>query len=139
MKPTSPLSVPDRLRAVAFGDGEDLAWKQKDCADAIDWLRQNGNAILGIDLWLIEDGKIRTAIRTKSGPIIYASNCDPLEGETWEEYVQRSAKNALDSIGAFSWPEDSLEPPQPSYFNLCWADLEWFRTNKPNDSHFADQ
>jgi hypothetical protein len=125
-----PASFPKGLAAVAFVNGEEAAWEQKDCLAAIDWLSKNGYAVLGFELWLPEDGGIRTAIRTKAGPAIYVFSCNPMKSETWEDYVQRSAQEAAGHIGGFRWPEDSLEPPRPAYFNLCWADREWFRRSE---------
>jgi hypothetical protein len=139
MKPSSSATgLPERLSKSAFVNGEDVAWEQKDCADAIDWLCKNSYAILGIELWLIEENGIRTAIRTKSGPAIYVTNCDPVKGENWDSYVERSARDAAEKITSFHWPEDSLESPRPAYFNLCWADQDWFRSHKTNAAYFAD-
>jgi hypothetical protein len=139
MKPSVLAGFPEPLAAIAFANGEEPAWEQKDCQTAIDWLSQNNHAVLGIDLWLVRDGSISTAISTKSGPAIYVSSCDPLKRETWDDYVRRSAKEAGDFVAAFRWPEDSLEPPRTVYFNLCWADREWFRTHKENASHTFDK
>ena len=139
MKPNSLTSLPEPLSASAFVSGEDVAWEQKDCANAIDWLRKKGYAILGMELWLVEESGIRTAIRTKSGPAIYATNCDPVKGESWDGYVERSARDAAQKITSFHWPEDSLESPRPVYFNLCWGDVDWFRTHRTNAAYFADQ
>jgi hypothetical protein len=125
-----PGKFSQRARSCGFVNGEEAAWEQKDCLAAIDWLSKNGYAVLGFELWLPEDGGISTAIRTKAGPAIYVFSCDPMKSETWEDYVQRSAKEAAGHIGGFRWPEDSLEPPRPAYFNLCWADREWFRRSE---------
>jgi hypothetical protein len=124
--PIVPANFPHRLAAAALVNGGESSWQQKDCLSAIAWLSENGYAILGFELWLVRDGGMSTAISTKSGPAIYVSSCDPTKGETWEGYVQRSALEAAERIGSFRWPEDSLEPPRPAYFNLCWADREWF-------------
>jgi hypothetical protein len=136
--PGSP-ELPLQLRAKAFVSEDELAWLQQDCPDTIDWLRQNGFALLGTELWLIEDGTIRTAIKTASGPVIYVTACDPQDQESWSAYVQRSARHALETIEAFAWPEDSLEPKRPAYLNLCWADLGWFRAQKTHAAYFADE
>jgi hypothetical protein len=139
MKTSVLAGFPESLAAIAFVNGEEPAWEQKDCRAAIEWLSQNNQAVLGFELWLVRDGTISTAISTKSGPAIYVSNCDPLKGETWDDYVRRSGKEAKDLIAAFRWPQDSLEPSQTVYFNLCWADREWLRTHKKNASHTFDQ
>jgi hypothetical protein len=135
----NPANLPERLSATAFLNGEDVAWEQKDCANAIDWLSQNGYAILGIELWLIIDGGIRSSIRTKSGAAIYVTSCDPRERESWKSYVERSARDAAEKISAFHWPTDSVESPSPVYFNLCWADREWFRTHNKHAAHTFDE
>jgi hypothetical protein len=121
-----PANFPDELTAAAFVNGEEAAWEQKDCLAAIDWLSRNGYAVLGFELWLPQGGGIRTAISTKAGPAIYVSSCDPMKGESWDDYVQRSGREAAEHIGGFRWPEDSLERPRPAYFNLTWVDKEWF-------------
>ena len=139
MKPTSLAGFPERLSAIAFVNGEEVAWEQKDCGDAIEWLRQNSFAILGIELWRIENGSIRTSVHTKSGPEIYVSHCDPEKGEKWQDYVERSARDAMENISAFHWPADSVEPLAPVYFNLCWADQEWFRTKSNHAAYLADE
>ena len=116
-----------------------MAWKQEDCPAAISWLSTNGFAILGTELWLIRGGMIRTAISTKAGPALYVSSCDPVKGESWQDYAKRSARETIDLISAFCWPEDALEPARTPYFRLCWADLEWFRTHCPNAKYFANE
>jgi hypothetical protein len=136
MKPTN---LPERLSKIAFINGEEFAWKQEDCGSAIDWLSQNGYAILGFELWLVGNGRIRTAIHTKSGPGLYVTNCDPVEHESWECYVKRSAQDAVEKIGEFRWPADAIESPAPVYFNLAWADREWFLTRKTNGIYFIDE
>ncbi len=130
MKALTLSDFPEQLAASAFVNGEEAAWEKKDCLTAIEWLLQTGNAILGIELWLIGEDGIRTAVCTKSGPVIYVSSCDPLKGETWTDYVQRSGREAAGLITAFRWPSDSLEPPMPVHFNLTWANLEWFRSHE---------
>jgi hypothetical protein len=123
-------NFPEELAANAFVNGEEVAWVQQDCLATIDWLSKNGYAVLGFELWLPEDGGICTAISTKAGPAIYVSSCDPMKGESWDDYVQRSARETAERIGGFRWPEDSLEQPRPAYFNLTWADRDWARNSE---------
>jgi hypothetical protein len=139
MKPKSLVGFPERLSEIAFVNGEDVAWEQKDCAAAIEWLREANYALLGVELWIIKDSNIRTAIHTNSGAELYVSSCDPIKGETWRNYVERSAQDAVEHILAFVWPEDSLESPRPVHFNLSWADREWFRTRSEYASYFVDE
>ena|SRR5215471_17892478 len=130
MNTSVPPNFPEELSAAAFVSGEEVAWAQKDCLAAIDWLSKNGYAVLGYELWLPENRGIRTSISTKAGPAIYVSSCDPMKGEAWEHYVQRSAREAAGHIGKFHWPEDSLEQTHLAYFNLTWADRNWFRNSE---------
>src|SRR5438552_7640919 len=125
--------IPEELIQNAFSNGEEFAWKQEDCGQVIDWLRHKGNAIMGIELWLPEGQNIRTGIKTKTELVIYCTACDPLETERWDDYVDRSAKLVIGAINSFSWPEDTVEPPRPAYFNITWASREWFREQSGDD------
>jgi hypothetical protein len=118
--------MPEQLAAAALVSGGEAAWKQDDCAAAIDWLRNTGYAILGIELWLLKKGSISTFINTLSGPVLYCSSCDPRKDEGWDDYIERSARLAAESVAAFRWPDNSLETCS-AYFNLTWADREWFQ------------
>jgi hypothetical protein len=127
MKSSNLDEVPEELARIAFRNGTEMAWKQGDCVAAIDWLRSVGRAVLGTELWRVHGGNVHTAIRTKAGPAIYCTACDPLQNERWNDYVERSAALAINWIASFRWPEDSTEPPSPVYFNIAWADRAWFR------------
>ena len=140
MKPSELASLPEHIKAIGFISGEEIAWRQEDCAEAIDWLRKSGYAVLGIELWLIQsDGSIRTGIPTESGPAIYVTSCDPASGENWGEYVERSAREAARAISAFRWDAHAAGPPRPVHFNLTWADREGFRTSSCHETHLADE
>lgn len=129
MNPSVPTGFPESLVAIAFVNGEEAAWEQKDCHAAIDWLSLNNHAVLGFELWVVRNGRISTALSTKSGPAIYIYSCDPLKGETWNDYVRRSAKEVGNLIAAFRWPEDALEPERLVYFNIACASPQWFCAN----------
>jgi hypothetical protein len=133
-------NVPEELARKAFRHGEEMAWTQDDCPAVIEWLRDSGCAVLGTELWRRSRSDprwIATAIDTRPGPTIYCTACDPLKGERWSEYVERSAKEAIRWISLFRWPEDSTEPPTPVYFNITWANRKWFREHSRAD--FADE
>jgi hypothetical protein len=139
MSTSVPSNFPEELTGAAFVNGEEVAWEQKDCLTAINWLFKNGYAVLGFELWLPEDDGIRTAISTKAGPAVYASGCNRKKGEIWEDYVQRSTRAAAERIGAFRWFEDALEPARPAYFNLTWSDKEWFEKSIEDAEHTSDK
>lgn len=120
-------SMPEPLAAAALVGGEEAAWEQADCAAAIEWLRNEGYAVLGTELWLLKKGQIVTSISTIGNPVLYCTSCDLLDDESWDEYVQRSAARDAKSVATFRFPEDSLETC-PAYFNLCWADRKCFQS-----------
>jgi hypothetical protein len=123
-----PAGLPQHLAAAAFVSGEP-AWKQADCAGVIGWLRASGYAVLGWELWLVTNGAIHTLMSTGGGRVLYSASYEPLLQEGWDEYVQRSARLAAEGVLAFRWPEDSTESPDTvPYFNLTWADRDWFRS-----------
>jgi hypothetical protein len=129
--------IPEELTRSAFRNGEEMAWKQEECARVIEWLRSAGYAVLGMELWLPDGHNIRTGINIKTGPAIYCTACDPLEKERWNDYVERSARSTIGSITSFRWPEDSVEPSSPAYFNITWASRRWFRQHD-RDSFVQD-
>jgi hypothetical protein len=128
--------IPEELAHTAFRNGNEMAWKQGDCPAVIEWLRSAGHAVLGTELWCLNGTDLYTAIGTKSGPLIYCTACDPAQNERWSDYVQRSATAAINWIASFRWPEDSIEPPDPVYFNITWADRKWF--SEHSDAKFGD-
>src|ERR1019366_3317791 len=119
--------IPEELAKIGVRNGDEMAWKPDDCVAVVEWLRSTGRAVLGTELWRLHSGRVFTSIHTKSGPTIYCTACDPLQNERWNDYVERSARIAIDRIASFRWPEDSTEPPSPVYFNIDWADWAWFR------------
>ena len=56
-----------------------------------------------------------------------------------EDYVERSADEAVDAISAFNWTTDAVKPLRLVHFNLTWADREWFRKKGDNAAHFIDE
>ena len=126
-----PDNFPQGLATAAFITGNEAAWLQSDSLFAINWFAENGHAILAFELWLPQnDGMIKTSIHTEAGPVLYVWSFDPIKDEAWEHYVQRSAREAAKVIGEFRWPEDAVEPLQPAYFNLSWANRQWFRAHE---------
>jgi hypothetical protein len=123
-----PATMPKGIAAAALVVGGEAAWLQADCAAAIEALAEAGCAILGTELWLLKDGRVQTSFETTNGFAIWCTSCGPLPDEHWDDYVQRSSRIATESIVAFSWPDDACEPPCPVYFNLTWADRDWFRS-----------
>jgi hypothetical protein len=122
-----PEGLPQHLATAAFASREP-AWKQGDCVEVVEWLSHNGYAVLGTELWIVTNGRMRTLMNTKKGRVLYSTYCDPVPEESWDKYVQRCGQLAGESVSTFRWPEDSLENPNTAYFNLTWADREWFRS-----------
>ena len=139
MKAVFPTNFLEPLAEVALVNGEEAAWLQEDCLKTIGWLAENGYAVLGFELWLPVDGGIRTAISTRTGPGIYVSSCNRKKDENWQDYVQRSAREAAEGIGTFRWFDDALEPPRPAYFNLTWTNEEWFDATIKDAKHTSDK
>jgi hypothetical protein len=120
-------AMPKDIAASALVVGDEAAWKRDDCGVAIDWFRNHGHAILGIELWIPKGDGIRTTVANPDGPVIYVTSCDPDKGESWSDYVRRSADAADAAIKEFRLEENSAHSEINVFFNLTWADLEWFR------------
>ena len=120
--------MPKGIAASALVVGDEVAWNQHDRSAAIEWLRDRGYAIVGTELWIPEGEGIRTVFATPEGPAIYVTSCDPLEGESWNDFIRRSSATADAAIGTFRLDENSADAETDVFFNLAWADLDWFRS-----------
>lgn len=79
-------------------------------------------------MWIVRDGTIWGSARTSAGEAFYGNACDPEPGERWEVYVNRSAREATDTVINPWWRAELTEPePYRIYFNVTWADRTWFQ------------
>ena len=98
------------------------AWKREHAQKAIDWLKSNSFATLGWEAWIIKDGTIIGSIETSHGSESrgYAGIIKE-PGETWLEFVKRSAEEIGGSIAQDNWPKDALVSESDLRLNITYV------------------
>ncbi len=128
-------------RAIESLNGE-LAWKRNDVVQAINELTESNYAILGGDVWAVVGNEpslprltqidsekiVLGIIKGKDGQDYVFNWCSNKEqNETWDEYVNRSKKETIDSIDRMNAEESvSKELSDSIFYNLVFADKEEF-------------
>jgi hypothetical protein len=116
---------PSELERDAFRAGDEFGWNRAQIPLVVDILRSHQMAILGGELWWIDD---RTACRyhsipqQKGPPAVYAWVTEHHSGEAWQDFVERGASDALAAVER--WPEPGDIPPDlPGrvLYNLTWV------------------
>lgn len=92
------MSLPDALLKRAFHSASgELAWTKDDAVSAARALCSLGMAVLGGELWLVdEEGHIRGSFQPAKGgpPAIYAWTVEPAwrqDRESWRQFCYRAA------------------------------------------------
>ena len=104
----------------------ELAWRPEDLPSVIDELIASVQAILGGEVLLLSGGEIWGTVPQPSGPPgVYAWEVKPRSsGESWQEFVSRSALEASQAAKRFSTEIrelPSLPPDSEAVFCLTWA------------------
>jgi hypothetical protein len=125
-----PVNFPLALRAEAFANGGEVAWRPKFAAVAVEWFGANGYAVLGAELWLLEDGAIHSLPMGLSETIeVHGNTVDRQSKESWGEFVVRAVGETLAYLRAFS-VTDVIEPGD-IYFNVVWVSASDYATLMP--------
>lgn len=115
-----PPDFPPQLRSTAFVSGEEVAWRPIDAIAAVEWFGEHGYAVLGTELWLLQDNQIQslpiglTGLREVHGNVVDRMN----EDDTWDFYVARVAAETLRYLRSFN-PADILEKGD-LHFQVTW-------------------
>lgn len=126
-----PIGLPQLLVDAAFRTANEAAWPVDQAVDLIQWCRQAGLAVLGTELWMIDqsDNSIQPGLNSPEGFAICHNSCNPKPGEAYDEYVARSADEAIAAIRSYGEPVDPIEQQRRPYFNITWAGEEWLRAS----------
>jgi hypothetical protein len=97
--------LPAELRAQAVPLGGEFAWPPAAARAVIEFLGEHGIAVIGVEVWLAEDGY----------PRVWGwSGYDVVFVGDWNAYVEEAAVQALAEV--------SKEVPEDALFNLTWID-----------------
>jgi hypothetical protein len=116
---------PPELERVAFRtDNGEFAWTRTQIPQVVEALRSQGMAILGGELWWLRDESTSwyALIPQRHGPpAVYTWASDRLPAESWPDFVERGASDALARVEL--WPTDLDLPPGLEGQILC--NLAW--------------
>ena len=119
-KAVLPRNLPAELAATAFTTGAGAAWPPDSVAKVIKWLGQNAFAVLGTELWTVDNsGAIRPSICVNGQWQIHGNAVFSKPVETWDAYVTRSVEETLRYV-------NSLEiPPEAKQYGRIFINVTW--------------
>jgi len=119
--PAFPRNFPDELASAAYVAGSEAAWPPENAINVVLWLRENGIAVLGTELWVVREDGIQPGIFVNGVREIHGNAILAKQNESWDGYVKRSADETLRYLRSF---ETSPEAKQQGkvFFNIVWAD-----------------
>jgi hypothetical protein len=125
-----PDNFPDELKADAFSTGVEASWPTGSANRVVDWLRQNGFAVLGTELWIVREDGIQPGIFVDGKREIHGNEVSRLQNEPWDKYVSRSGMETLRYLGDFEVPPEARIQGEV-FFNIVWANESQFLNLRP--------
>ena len=117
--------LPEQIKANTFySHTDEYAWQRSYVADAVEALANHDYAILGGEVWIVENGQILAVPRLRSGEnsVIGWDTKEKEETETWNQFVLRTAKEALAAIESLDAEEEVMpEVRSKVYYNLTFT------------------
>ena len=121
-----PANFPPELAAAAFKTDNEAAWRPLPACAAVQWFSAHGFAVLGTELWLLQNGAIQSLpIGTSGMREVHGNTVNRWSWETWTSYVSRAAAKTLCYLQSFN-PADIVEEGEV-YFNVAWVSEEEFK------------
>ena len=115
-----PPNFPSELASLAFSSGDEVAWSPSHAVLAVEWFGQNGYAVLGTELWVVQTGGIQSLPVGHDGMRgVYGNTVNRKQNEAWSSFVVRSTTETREYLQAFN-PLDIAEKGQ-LYFNVAWV------------------
>ena len=88
--------------------------------EAVKWLGAHDHAVLGTELWLVQNGRIDSLpVGTSGLPEVHGNTVSPKGIENWDSYVRRAAAETVIYLQTFN-PKDIVERGA-LYFNVVWV------------------
>jgi hypothetical protein len=130
------IVFPSELEREAYrtSNGE-YGWTRAQIPQVVEIVRSHQLVILGGELWWRGEGSlIYAGIPQRSGPPgIYYWTTERRLWESWTNFADRGATEALDAANRWPAPEDlPLDLPGQILYNLCWVSEDKFKTLKLN-------
>jgi hypothetical protein len=120
-----PSRFPSNLGDAAFIVGDDAGWPLSLAAEAVNWLKANNYAVLGTELWAVNNGRVSSLPMGQRGlPECHGNTVNRELGEEWQAFVRRCGAETLAYLQCFNPAEISEEGEL--YFNIIWVNEEEF-------------
>ena len=102
--------LPGNFKRVAYHPSAFVfAWKRNDLEKLFEELSLSNIAILSVEAWLVEEGKVVLLIPLRSGNIdTYFQKNKRKEGEEFSDFVERSIKETIGFINYFNLEKNIL-------------------------------
>jgi hypothetical protein len=117
--------ISEQIKATAFhSQGDEYAWQRPHIASAIEALTDQGYAILGGEVWIVEGDDILAMPPLRSGgsAVIGWDTADKDIGESWNQFVERTAKESLVAIDSLNAENEVLPEVAPKvFYNLTFV------------------
>jgi hypothetical protein len=120
-------TFPDRFKKNAYHPSAFIyAWKAKELEKLFEELMQSNIAIKNGEVWAVYRDRIDMTIQLKTGQIqVFEWTNEQKEDEQWYDFVERSCKESLDTIGYW----DLEKNVRPDLVKRIWYHFEF----KEND------
>jgi hypothetical protein len=117
---TFPPGFPSELAAQSFTAGSEAGWRPESAPKVVEWLGQNGFAVLGTELWILRDDGIQPGVFVNGVREIHGNSISHVRNEGWDAYVTRSAEETLGYLHSFVMPPEAKQQGD-AFFNVVWA------------------
>jgi hypothetical protein len=120
-----PPDFPPELAAAALVLDLEAAWSPEFAVPVVEWLGSHGYAVLGTELWLVQDDAIISLpIGTSELPEVHGNIVSNKRAEGWKAYVHRAAIETIAYLQGFD-PKQIVQKGE-LYFNVVWVgELEY--------------
>jgi hypothetical protein len=112
--------IPPELAAQSFTKGSEAAWRPDSAPKVVEWLGQNGFAVLGTELWIVRDDRIQPGIIVNGVCEIHGNTISHTQNESWDAYVSRSAQETLRYFSSFAEPPEAKQQGDV-FFDVVWV------------------
>jgi len=120
-----PPNFPTELAHAAFSAGNEAAWQPATALAAVEWFTSHGYAVLGTEVWLLQNERIQSLPLGLGGlGEVHGNKVNRGSKETWSSFVTRSGQETLAYLRAFK-PSDIVEQGQ-LFFNITWIGEDEF-------------
>jgi hypothetical protein len=123
---TFPPGFPPELAAKSFTTGSEAAWPLESVSKVVEWLGQNGCAVLGTELWIVRDDGIQPGVFVNGVREIHGNAISHMRNESWDAYVTRSVEETLRYLNSVVTPPE-VKQQGDAFVNVVWAsESEYF-------------